>query len=79
MNEIEMILYKNLIITYNSILCDFNDAKSNIEYYAILYLNFNYYYYYIFLFIEIYFLYTKLWISLIEQFCTKNLNFIYSI
>lgn len=43
MNEIEMI-YKSLIITYDSILYDFNDAISNIEYYAILHLNFNYYY-----------------------------------
>lgn len=73
MNEIEMI-YKSLIITYDSILCDFNDAISNIEYYAILHLNFNYYYCrIIFLFIGIYFLYTKLF-SLIEQFCTKNLQ-----
>lgn len=39
-----IISYKNLIITHDSILCDFNDAISNIEYYAILHLNFNYYY-----------------------------------
>lgn len=37
-------IYKSLIITYDSILYDFNDAISNIEYYAILHLNFNYYY-----------------------------------
>lgn len=33
----EMILYKK-ILNYDSILCNFNDVVSNIEYYAILYI-----------------------------------------